>query len=135
MSGTTEFVTPYENLLKSADLSPSRLPATVKIERESLINIIKSLLRGVHVDEEWYRRTYTDVDAAIVAGSYTSAKHHFVEDGYFEGRRAGPVVVDEAWYKTVYSDVAEGMELGEIQSAQSHFEEHGYREGRLPSAY
>ena len=97
--------------------------------------MIKHLLRGVHVDEEWYRRTYDDVDAAIKGGAYESAKHHFVEDGYFEGRRPCPVRVDEAWYVATYPDVAEGMELGDIQSAQEHFDQHGYREGRFPAAY
>jgi hypothetical protein len=133
--GTTDFILSFANLLKKSGLSPDQLHGVVEIEAEKVISMIKLLLRGVHVDEKWYRKTYDDVDAAIKNGLYDSSKHHFVEDGYFEGRRPGPVRVDEAWYVATYPDVAEGIELGEIQSAQEHFDEHGYQEGRLPAAY
>jgi hypothetical protein len=131
----TGFILSFENLMKKSGLSPDDLRGNAEIDAEKVRSIIKHLLRGVHVDEEWYRKTYDDVDAAIKNGSYESSKHHFVEVGYFEGRRPGPVRVNEAWYVETYPDVAEGIELGEIQSAQEHFDEHGYQEGRLPSAY
>lgn len=121
--------------MKLGNLNPDRLPGTIKLERDTFLAVLKRLLRGVHVDEQWYRSKYEDVDAAIVAGTYQSAKHHFVEDGYFEGRHPGPVTVDETWYRNMYPDVAEGLELGDIASAQQHFEEYGYREGRLPAPY
>jgi hypothetical protein len=133
--GTTDYILPYANLLAKSGLSPDHLHGVVEIDADKLVSMVKHLLRGVHVDEKWYRKTYDDVDGAIKNGSYGSSKHHFVEDGYFEGRRPGPVRVDEAWYMETYPDVAEGIELGEIQSAQEHFDEHGYQEGRLPSAY
>jgi len=133
--GTTDFILPFASLLKNSGLGPDELHGVVEIEADKLVSMVKHLLRGVHVDETWYRKAYDDVDCAIKDGLYESSKHHFVEDGYFEGRRPGPVRVDEAWYVTAYADVAEGLELGEIQSAQQHFDEHGYQEGRLPSAY
>jgi hypothetical protein len=97
--------------------------------------LIKALLRGFCIDEQWYRTVYPDVDSAIKDGAYKSAKHHFVENGYFEGRRAGRVVVDESWYLKTYHDIAEGIESGEIQSCQEHFDKHGESEGRFPREY
>jgi len=52
-----------------------------------LLDIVKLLLRGITVDEPWYLAQYPDVSEAIQAGMFKSAKHHFVENGYFEGRR------------------------------------------------
>jgi hypothetical protein len=115
---------------------PSPIPPTeLRLTGDQLKSVMKSLLRGVSVDEVWYRRVYPDVDQAIRDGGYKSAKHHFVEDGYFEGRRPGIAVVDENWYLSVYQDVAEGVETGEITSCQDHFESHGEAEGRLPREY
>jgi hypothetical protein len=129
------FVVPFRVVIDSIGIRSSTLPAEMQITREQLTSVIKSVLRGVNVDEVWYRRTYPDVDEAIKAGSYKSAKQHFVEDGYFEGRRPGVAIVDEDWYLSVYKDVAEGVETGEITSCQDHFESHGEAEGRLPREY
>jgi hypothetical protein len=137
VSVKTNFILSYKNLLKliNLDLKPDSLPKTLNIDRESFLAMLRATLRGINVHEEWYRRTYADVDAAIKSGRYRSAKQHFVENGYFEGRRPGPILVDENWYKAEYPDIAEGIELGDIASAQAHFDDHGYEEGRLPSDY
>src|ERR1700737_3174321 len=47
------------------------------------IEIVKLFLRGVAVDAAWYLAQYPDVADAIKAGTFKSAKHHFVENGYF----------------------------------------------------
>jgi len=98
-----------------------------------LIDIVKLLLRGVTIDEKWYLAQYPDVAEAIEGGMFKSAKHHFVENGYFEGRRSAQFEVDE--YLTTYPDVADGIEAGNIVSATEHFLSNGYAEGRLPSEY
>jgi hypothetical protein len=100
-----------------------------------LLDIVKLLLRGVTVDDPWYLATYPDVAEAIEAGMFKSAKHHFVENGYFEGRRPAQFEVDEEWYLTTYPDVTDGIEAGKIVSATEHFFSNGYAEGRLPSEY
>jgi len=100
-----------------------------------LLDIVKLLLRGVTVDDRWYLATYPDVAEAIEAGMFKSAKHHFVENGYFEGRRPAQFEVDEEWYLTTYPDVTDGIEAGKIVSATEHFFSNGYAEGRLPSEY
>jgi hypothetical protein len=129
------YVMPFKRAIQELGIDPTAIPETVSLSREKLEWLIKILLRALEVDEKWYRTTYPDVDAAIKDGSYKSAKHHFVEDGYFEGRRPGRVLVDERWYKLTYPDIVEGIEFGEITSCQEHFEEYGEAEGRLPREY
>jgi hypothetical protein len=102
---------------------------------DEFLDIIRLLLRSVPVDEAWYLAEYPDIAEAVAAGEVKSARHHFIDSGYFEGRLPAPMDIDEAWYLSEYPDVAEGIERGEIQSARQHFLEHGYDEGRSPSAY
>src|SRR6185312_3424925 len=78
------------------------------ISQESLVQAVKLLLRGIDVDETWYVTTYPDIAEAIEAGAVKSAKNHFIENGYFEGRLPFELSVDEDWYLTAYPDVAEG---------------------------
>jgi hypothetical protein len=106
----------------------------INISYEDFTEIVKLLLRGAAIDEKWYIQQYPDVAEAVAAGVYKSARHHFIEVGYFEGRRPGELEVDENWYLETYPDVAEGIGKGIIQSARQHFHEHGYEEGRLPAA-
>jgi hypothetical protein len=48
------------------------------------------LPRDPVVDEEWYRKCYPDVDEAIRLGREVSAKSHFLDQGYHEGRKPVP---------------------------------------------
>jgi hypothetical protein len=107
----------------------------VNLIYKDLLDISRLFLRGVSVDEKWYLSEYPDVAEAIGNGAFKSAKHHFVENGYFEGRRPHSFEVDEEWYLLTYPDVADGVEAGNIASAQEHFATNGYAEGRLPSEY
>ena len=70
----------------------------VSLVYKDLLEITRLFLRGVAVDEEWYLKEYPDVGEAISDGQFKSAKHHFVENGYFEGRRPHAFEVDEEWY-------------------------------------
>lgn len=100
---------------------------------EELKQVIRLLLRSVPVDETWYRSRYADVAEAIDAGTYRSARHHFVEEGYFEGRLPAAQQIDERWYIRQYDDVAQGLRNGDFASAQEHFVKFGYYEGRAPT--
>ncbi len=99
---------------------------------DGILAVFRELLKGVEVDEDWYLKEYPDVAAAIKAGVFSSAKSHFVECGYFEGRWPYAFEIDEDWYLKENPDVAEGIKRGGIKSARVHFFEHGYSEGRLP---
>jgi hypothetical protein len=100
---------------------------------DDFVEVIKLLLRGAAFDEKWYISKYADVAEAVKTGAFKSGRHHFIEVGYFEGRRPREFEVDEKWYLSTYPDVAEGVGKGEIRSAYQHFNEHGYEEGRLPA--
>ena len=86
------------------------------------------------MDAPWYLARNPDIAQAIAAGATASAKQHFVEHGYFEGRLPFPIVVDERWYLSQNPDVCESVRKGAVKSAQCHFDTDGYREGRLPLA-
>ena len=133
VNGHSNYVVPYNLLLRQVGLD-EHLGDSDRIEltREQFLLLIQKLLASVPVDESWYTTTYRDIGEAIQAGLISSAKDHFVSNGYFEGRLPGKIVVDEVFYTAQYPDVAEGIDEGEINSAQEHFESHGFVEGRLP---
>jgi hypothetical protein len=126
---------PFQQLTKKFETT-SNGHRRVTMTYEEFKDVIRMLLRFVEVDEEWYRREYDDVVAEIGEGkTYRSAKHHFVEEGYFEGRLPQPPAVDAEWYMKQYADVAEGVRNGAFTSALQHYMEHGYSEGRMPAEY
>ena len=104
----------------------------VDLNYDEFLDVVRQLLHAVAVDEEWYLKTYPDVAEAVSAGIHSTAAHHFVENGYAEGRRPFFMTVDEDWYLKQYPDVGEGIATGEFASAQDHFSKHGYEEGRRP---
>jgi hypothetical protein len=104
----------------------------VDLTYDEFLAILRQVLQATPVEESWYRETYPDVAEAIDTGIYRSAKHHFVANGYLEGRRPFPLSVDEAWYLEAYPDVKDGIKEGLFASASEHFARHGYEEGRRP---
>jgi hypothetical protein len=62
----------------------------------------------------------------------SSAREHFINDGYFEGRQPFPLRVNERWYLMNNAGVADHIRQGKLESGQQHFDDHGYTEGRLP---
>ena len=123
---------PYKRLRQLLGFEPDDLQP-VPLSAERLQQTLRLLLRAVHVDEDWYLRQHPDVKEAVAKGVFRSAKHHFIESGYFEGRRPARVIVDEEWYARAYPDVSESIEFGELASCQEHFDRYGEDEGRLPS--
>jgi hypothetical protein len=105
------------------------------ISQESFVLGVKLLLRGIEVDEEWYVAAYPDIAEAIASGAVRSARNHFIENGYFEGRLPFDLSVDDEWYLKAYPDVAEGISRGDFRSAKDHFQNYGYREGRSPTEF
>lgn len=126
------YVPPFDALKQYVQISTQRGEVRVSASYDDFVQIVRKMLAGVEVDEEWYLQKYEDIGRAVQAGQIASAKRHFIDDGYFEGRMPGPVTVDEDWYLKEYPDVAESVRRGDFRSAQQHFAEEGYREGRLP---
>ena len=127
-----KYIPPFDFIRRSVEISTIRGELRVNASYEDFIRLLKKMIVGTEVDEAWYLRTYEDIAEAVREGSIKSAQHHFVEDGYFEGRLPFPIQVDDRWYTTQYPDVGDSVRRGLLPSAQAHFEEDGYREGRLP---
>ncbi len=128
------YLIPFSALKNAVKLVSLKGQLKIDLTYDEFLAIIRQLLQAAPVDEAWYRASYPDVAEAIEAGTYRSAKHHFVANGYLEGRRPFPMDVDENWYLTAYPDVRDGIEDGLFVSAQEHFTRHGYDEGRRPAA-
>jgi len=123
---------PFEVVRRAVDITTVRGELRVSVSYEDFVKLLKLLIQGLEVDEDWYAKAYEDIGQAIRVGVVRSARHHFLNDGYFEGRLPFPIKVDEEWYLRKYPDVAEGIRRGVLTSAQEHFDQDGYKEGRHP---
>jgi hypothetical protein len=126
------YLPPFEVLKSHISISAPNGDPMVSCRYEDLVQLIRSLIVGVPVDEAWYLERYPDIAEAIRQGIVASPKAHFIHDGYFEGRMPFPICVDEPYYLARYPGVAEFVERGDLESGQQHFEENGYKEGRMP---
>ena len=52
---------------------------------DDVLDVLKAVLTGVPVDEEWYRREYPAVAKAISHWGENPGRQHFPKHGYFEG--------------------------------------------------
>lgn len=127
-----KYLPPFEVLKSYLTISNIKGELMVTCSYENLIRMLQQLIIGVEVDERWYLERYPDIAQAIEEGVVQSARLHFVNDGYFEGRLPFPIHVDERYYLEHNSGVAEYVRKGLLESGQQHFEENGYTEGRLP---
>ncbi|WP_428485112.1 hypothetical protein [Rhodopila sp.] len=127
-----KYLPPFEMIRRSIEISTVRGELRVNLAYEDFVKILRTMIGGIEINEAWYLRTYEDIASAIRKGDVGSAKQHFVDDGYFEGRLPFPIMVDERWYLAQHPDVAESIREGAVDTAQAHFDQDGYREGRLP---
>jgi hypothetical protein len=127
-----DYLPPFEGIKAFLNFAAVNGELTVTASYAQFTVLIRTLLQGIEVDEAWYLSQYPDVAEAIRKGIVTSAKEHFLNDGYFEGRMPFSIPVDEAWYLEQNPGVAEFIARGELLSAQQHFNDNGYREGRKP---
>jgi hypothetical protein len=128
-----KYLLPFNVLKNSMKLLSVKGQLKVDMTYDEFLDFVKKFLQAVPIDEKWYRTTYPDVDEAIRAGAYHSARQHFVEHGYFEGRRPFELEIDEAFYMKHYPDIQESVAKGLVESARDHFVRHGYEEGRVPA--
>ena len=129
-----KYVPPFDLIRRFVEISTVRGELRVNVSYDDFINILRMMISGIEVDEEWYLKQYEDIARAVSDGSNASTKQHFMDDGYFEGRMPFAMPVHERWYLDQYPDVAESMRNGVVASGEQHFAEDGYREGRLPYA-
>ncbi len=126
------YLPPFEVLKSYVSISAVNGDMVVTCSYEDFIQLIRRMIAGVPVDEAWYLERHPDIADAIRQGIVQSARSHFVNDGYFEGRMPFPIHVDEKYYLTQNPGVADYVRKGNLESGQQHFDENGYLEGRLP---
>ena len=107
--GSVKYFPPFEVIRRSVDIQAVRGDLRVNMSYEDFVKLLKLMIAGIDVDEDWYARAYEDIGQAIKAGGIRSARQHFINDGYFEGRQPASIRVDEAWYLRRYPDVADGI--------------------------
>lgn len=130
-----QYLPPIDAVKAKLTFSSGKNGVKVSLDYDEFINIIRLYLRGVTVDENWYFNKYPDVKEAVENGTFRSAAHHFLENGYFEGRLPFPLEVNEEWYLREYQDVRAEIKAGNLTSALAHYLDHGYTEGRLPDGF
>jgi hypothetical protein len=127
-----KYLPPFDLIRRSVEIATVRGELRVSLSYDDFIQIIRLMISGLQVDESWYLKEYEDIARAIRDGKIASAKQHFIDDGYFEGRRPFHMEVDERWYLEQNPDVADSVRKGVVASGEQHFVEDGYREGRRP---
>ena len=129
-----KYLPPFDLIRRSVEIATAKGELRVSVAYDDFIRLLRMMIAAIEVNEEWYLREYEDIAQAIRDGSVESAKQHFMDDGYLEGRLPFPMPVDERWYLEENPDVAESVRKGVVRSGEQHFAEDGYREGRLPYA-
>lgn len=110
---------------------------TVSMSREGFKTLLALYLKEAaeNFDSSWYLKQYPDIAKGISSGSIPSAKAHYLNHGYVEGRLPGFKNVNFSNYIERYPDIS--ARLGQIKgkkrdiAAMEHFVEFGYKEGRV----
>jgi hypothetical protein len=132
MEAPMKYLPPFEVLKALLTISNVKGELMVSCSYENMVQMVRKMISGIDVDEQWYLERYPDIADAIQQGLVKSAQLHFVNDGYFEGRMPFPIHVDERYYLSQNAGVADYVRKGMLESGQQHFDENGYQEGRLP---
>jgi hypothetical protein len=122
----------YASILNRKLVLPSDTVSYLSVNEHFMLELMLPLVDKIRVDEKWYLAAYSDVGAAVAAGTVTNAKMHYCRFGYYEHRMPYKVIVKESWYVNQYPDVKDAVAAKRFLSGQEHFELQGYREGRFP---
>ena len=126
------YLPPFEFLKSKATTDTVNGQTMVHMSHDLLVEMLRSIIVNIDIDEAWYLQRYPDVASAVKAGTFKSAKDHFVNNGYFEGRMPFQIKVDESYYLNRNPEVAEFVKREQLANGQQHFDENGYLEGRKP---
>lgn len=128
------FILPYEALLNLIGTTREKLASEkdIKIPVSLFKFMLKGLLETGDFDAEAYLAANPDVAEAVRTRKISSPKEHYVNYGYWEGRRGIPAV-DEEWYLEKYTDVAAAVRARKLKSAEDHYYSAGAGELRIPN--
>lgn len=113
-----------------------------EIKERSEISIPVTLLRFLlqmavaqgEFNSAGYLAQNKDIREAAKSGRIPDPRRHYIDFGFFEGRRGATPAVDESWYRRTYSDIAPAIRTATIASGSEHFDAIGAEEFRAPSA-
>ena len=129
------YVPHYDAILHS--IGTSRAAMNGKKEINIPLSLFKFLLRIAVIHGEFNAAGYLainrDVQDAAKKGQMPDPKMHYVNFGFFEGRRGATPAVDETWYRRTYEDIAAAIRKGDVASGSEHFHTIGAEEFRAPS--
>lgn len=126
------YLPPFEIVQGLLNLTSNRGKTKTDMTFDEAKDLIRRLISVVDVDEAFYLSRNPDVAEGVAQGSIRSAREHFINHGYFEGRMPYPINVNEEWYLQENADIADTVQSGEYASGQAHFDGPGYPEGRRP---
>lgn len=130
------YVPHYDAILHSIGTSREKLGHQTQIEIP--VSLFKFLMKIALATGEFnsagYLAANRDIQDAARKGQVPDPKLHYVNFGFFEGRRGATPAVDEAWYRRNYTDIANAVRKGDIASGSDHFETIGAEEFRAPAA-
>jgi len=130
------YVPHYDAILHAIGTSREKLKDKTDIEIP--ISLFKFLLKIAVNQSEFnlagYLASNRDIQEAAKKGQITDPKVHYVNFGFFEGRRGATPAVDENWYRRTYTDIANAVRKGDITSGSEHFNTIGAEEFRAPTA-
>jgi len=131
-----EFFPPISLLLEGLGINATDLQGTgaATVSRRFLRALIGELVKRKRFDDDWYARTYPDVEGARLAGDVSSLHEHFQTAGYFEGRLHAELPFDPQFYRRHYRDIAESFPASDPEGMRVHFLTSGYFEGRAGTA-
>jgi hypothetical protein len=107
---------------------------TLTMSRSGFLALMQELLAFADFDEAWYLSTYKDVAAAVAQKQFKSARDHYLNYGYFEGRLPNARGFDAAYYAKQHADVVRAMKGSDPAKMLEQYLSHGYAEGRRPYA-
>jgi hypothetical protein len=105
---------------------------TLTMSRSGFLTLMQELLAFADFDEAWYLSTYKDVADAVAQKKIASARDHYLNFGYFEGRLPNAKGFDAEFYAKQYGDVVRALNGSDPALLLHHFLTHGYAEGRRP---
>lgn len=130
------YVPHYDALLHSIGTSREKLGDDTEIEIP--VSMFKFLLKIALNTGEFnlpgYLAANRDIQDAARKGQVPDPKVHYINFGFFEGRRGATPAVDEPWYRRNYTDIANAIRKGDIASGSEHFDTIGAEEFRAPAA-
>lgn len=123
------FMASEAELLRSQDPVTETIAVPIPLFRRLLQIAIES---GYGNDEQ-YLADNPDVASGVRRGEIDSGLNHYVEHGYFEGRKNPSINLDESYYLRQNPDVARAVKSGVLSSGRHHYEEDGVLEFRSPN--